>query len=191
MNLARGNIIGGTFVMFVLVTACRHAAPTGADTGHTSFQVVESRRPPPPESSPEKPPDPVSQTQYREAQAMHPLVMPIYPRKALAAKAGAAQVGVRVNVDANGAVADIQPSMLAVNILPQKFADDFRDAVEVAVRQWKFKPARVLYVEIATEKGFAYSRVTRIETTEAEFDLSFTFTPSGKVEAGGAKPTGL
>ncbi len=169
-----------------MAVGCRHG-PKAADTGRISFVPVEPRRPPPPAVPPNESIVPVSREQYREAEARHPLVMPAYPPKALASKAGAATIGVHVTVDATGAVVDIRPSMLAVSITPPKFADAFREAVEVAVRQWKFKPARVLHLEAATEGEFTYERVTRTETIEAEFDLSFTFTPSGKVETGEAK----
>lgn len=128
--------------------------------------------------------EPVNRANYRDAQAIHPLVMPVYPVKALAARAGAAQVGVRVTVGVDGRVGNIRPSMLAVTITPPEFADKFREAVEAAVQQWKFKPARVHYLERVTEGEFTYERVTRTEVIEAEFDLAFTFTPSGKVEAG-------
>ncbi len=131
--------------------------------------------------------EPVNRANYREAQAIHPLVMPVYPPAALAAKAGAATIGVRVTIDTHGAVADIRPSLLVVNVAPSVFAAAFREAVEVAVRQWRFAPARVHYLERVTESEFTYERVTRTEMIEAEFDLAFTFTPSGRVEAGDAK----
>jgi outer membrane biosynthesis protein TonB len=165
--------------------SCRHF-PRPAETGSSSFVVVEQPRPPPPISSSEETVEPVNRANYREAQAIHPLVMPIYPPKALVAKAGAATVGVRVTVDLHGAVTDIRPSMLAISVTPSKFADEFRDAVELAVRQWKFEPARVHDLERLTEGEFTYDRVTRTEMIEAEFDLAFTFTTEGKVEAGEA-----
>lgn len=146
--------------------------------------VVEPRRPPPPEPSDKELVEPASRANYRDAQAIHPLVMPVYPPKALAAKAGAATVGVRVTIDPSGAVTDIRPSMFAVSVTPPKFADDFREAVEVAVRQWRFHPARVHHLETATEGEFTYQRVTRTELVEAEFDLAFNFTTAGKVETG-------
>lgn len=174
-----GPLIG---IGLLMTPGCRHV-PKAPDTGRISFVPVEPRRPPPPAVSPNEAIVPVSREQYREAEAKHPLVMPVYPPRALAASAGAATVGVHVTVDATGAVVDIRPSMLAISVTPSKFANDFREAVEVAVRQWKFRPARVLHLETATEGEFTYERVTRTETTEAEFDLAFTFTPSGKVEA--------
>ncbi|MDQ5981198.1 MAG: hypothetical protein QG602_4176 [Verrucomicrobiota bacterium] len=130
--------------------------------------------------------EPVNRANYRDAQAIHPLVMPLYPPDALAAKAGAATVGVRVTVDTDGSVTNIRPSLLVVNVASPAYAAAFREAVEVAVRQWKFAPARVHYLERAREGEFTYERVIRTETIEAEFDLAFTFTSQGKVETGEA-----
>lgn len=186
MNVSMQGSLLKMLILGTLTCAggCQHV-PKATDTGRSSFVVVEPRRPPPAVASKEAA-EVVSSEQYREAEAIHPLVMPVYPPKALAARAGAATIGVHVTVDASGAVVDIRPSLLAVSVTPPKFADDFRKAVEVAVRQWRFKPARVLHLETATEGGFTYQRVTRTETTEAEFDLAFTFTPTGKVETGAA-----
>ncbi len=112
------------------------------------------------------------------------IVLPVYPARALAAKAGAAQVGVRVTVDSGGRVTNVRPSPLAITIGPPRFREDFERAADVAVRQWKFHPAKIQHVEIVTEKGFTYSRVTGTEVIEAEFDLAFTFTSDGRVERG-------
>ena len=98
------------------------------------------------------------------------------------AKAGAATVGVRVAVDANGVVTDIRPSLLAVSVAPPSFAVEFREAVEIAVRQWRFKPARLERIETVTREGKTYQLWAGSEDVEAEFDLAFTFTPSGRVE---------
>lgn len=121
---------------------------------------------------------------FREAEPIRPLVMPIYPAAALKSKTGRAQVGVRVAVETSGRVGDISTSMLAVST-PGPFAPAFRDAVETAVRQWRFRPAQIIQQELAPlPAGGSYWRVTRRESTEAQFDLVFTFTETGKVEAG-------
>lgn len=183
MKSVAAVVVGGVLLGLLWGAGCRHAPKIQA-YGSSSFRVMEPRRPPPPEPSLKDVIEPTSRANYRDAEAIHPLVMPVYPPKALAAKAGAATVGVRVTVDPGGTVVDIRPSMLAVSVTPAKFADDFREAVEMAVRQWKFEPAKVLHLETATEGEFTYQRVTRTETIEAEFDLAFTFTTTGKVEAG-------
>lgn len=122
--------------------------------------------------------------QYREAFLAGKPVLPEYPARALARKAGKAQVGVRVTIDAAGRVADVSPSLFAISIIPPGFAEDFNRAVETAVRQWKFQPARIEYVETVSAGGITYERVTRSENLETTVDLSFTFTATGKVAAG-------
>jgi hypothetical protein len=162
---------------------CRHApAP---DTGSSSFELVLPRLPPARPVA--ETVEPASRANYREAQAIHPLVMPVYPRRALAAKVGAATVGVRVAVDADGVVTDIRPSLLAVSVAPPAFAAEFREAAEVAVRQWRFEPARLERIETVTKEGKTYQLWAGSENVEAEFDLAFTFTPSGRVEQSPAK----
>lgn len=185
MKLFATVAVGGAWLIVMAGSGCGHA-PQVETRGSTAFRVVEPPRPPPQVSDREMV-EPVNRANYREAQAIHPLVLPVYPPAALATKAGAAMIGVRVTIDTNGAVADVRPSMLVVNVAPPAFAEEFREAVEVAVRQWRFAPARVHYLERVTEGEFTYERVVRTESVEAEFDLAFTFTPSGRVEAGEAK----
>lgn len=158
------------------------AAP---DTGSSSFRVVERPSAPAPKASIQVATQPTSRAQYRDAQIKGDPVLPVYPARALAAKAGGAQVGVHLVIDAQGRVSDVRPSMVAVTIAPPEFAADFQRAVESAVRQWRFVPARAQYVETVTGTGgFTYDRVARTEDVEAEVDLAFTFTSNGKVQAG-------
>jgi outer membrane biosynthesis protein TonB len=172
-------------VVFLLLAACRHAPP---ERGSSSFRVIELPAAPPSKAGPAEVAEPASRAQYREASIQEKtVVLPAYPARALSVKVGAARVGVHVVVGTEGRVADIRPSMLAVSITPPGFSADFEQAVEVAVRQWRFHPARAEYIETVTNKGFSYQRVTRTEMLEAEFDLVFTFTPSGKVEANGTR----
>jgi hypothetical protein len=85
-------------------------------------------------------------------------------------------------VDVDGVVTDIRPSLLAVSIAPPAFVAEFREAVELAVRQWRFKPARLERIETVTREGKTYPLWAGSENVEAEFDLAFTFTTSGRVE---------
>ncbi|MEJ1971734.1 MAG: hypothetical protein WDM96_04340 [Lacunisphaera sp.] len=119
--------------------------------------------------------------QWREATLKDPLVMPIYPQRALKAQAGRSTVGIHIVVDISGHVAEVRPSLLVFST-PGPFAEDFRDAVELAVRQWQFTPARAEYYEIVHEGAATYSRLMRTEAVETEFDLAFTFTEDGRVE---------
>ncbi|HVZ66402.1 MAG TPA: TonB family protein [Lacunisphaera sp.] len=156
----------------------------GPGTGTSSFKVVEAPAAAPPKSTGKAAMQPTSRAQYRDAQIKGEPVLPVYPARALAAKAGGAQVGVHIVIDAQGRVSDVRPSMVAVTIAPPEFAADFQRAVEAAVRQWRFVPARAQYIETVTGTGgFTYDRVARTEDVEAEVDLAFTFTPNGKVQA--------
>jgi len=116
-------------------------------------------------------------TQFREARLRGPAAQPAYPARALAAKVGTVQVGVRVVVDAQGRVVEIQPSLRAVTLVPAGFADDFWAEIEAAVRQWSFAPARVEHIETVTADGISYGRVKQSSNVETEFDLVFTFKP--------------
>lgn len=126
---------------------------------------------------------PTNRSQWREATLKEPVAMPVYPAKALKAKAGRNTVGVRIVVDPQGRVSEIRMSMLVFST-PGPFAEDFRDAVELAVRQWRFNPARSESYEIIHEGEVTYSRVTGGENVETEFDLAFTFQPDGAVQMG-------
>lgn len=169
-------------VAFLLLAACRHAP---SEQGGSSFRWVEPPPAPPPATRAVEAAEQAARAQYREASVQEKtIVLPVYPARAFSAKVGAAQVGVHVVVDTEGRVTDIRPSILAVSITPPGYSADFEQAVEAAVRQWRFHPAKVEYVETVNEQGFSYQRVTRTELLDAEFDLLFTFAPSGKVEAG-------
>lgn len=169
-------------VILLLFAGCRHVTEPEA-AGRSSFVLIEPppARPGPVPGSAETT-EPTSRAQYREASIQEKsVVLPIYPPRALAARFGAAAVAVRVTVDVNGRVADIRPSLLSMTTRGP-FADEFREAVEAALRQWRFHPAKAEHIETVTERGFTYHRVTRTETLEAEFDLAFTFTTTGGVE---------
>jgi len=176
----------GVLAIFTLA-GCQHTATV--ETGTSSFKVVESPAAPPPKSGGKVSVEPTNRAQYRDAIVYEKsIVLPVYPEKALAARAGGAQVGVHLVIDTQGRVSDVRPSMVAVTIAPAEFTAAFQLAVEAAVRQWLFKPARVEYVETITGKnGFTYARVDRTETVEAEVDLSFTFSATGKVQTGAGK----
>lgn len=169
-------------ILLAIVHAGCHHVP--APAGSSSFKVIEPRadnRPPKPMDEPK---EPASRTRYLEAAVQEKtVVLPVYPARALAAKAGAAQVGVRITVDTEGRVSAVRPSMLALTIAPPGFAADFEQAVEAAVRQWRFHPAKTEEMETVTVNGYSYDRVRRMELLEAEFDLAFTFSESGRVEA--------
>lgn len=182
-KIISSEIIFGTVVILsVFTSGCRHAqAPVMA--GRSSFALVRPPPPPPSKISPSEAKAPVNNAEYFEAQPIYPLIMPVYPSTALAAKAGWATVGVKVTVDSTGRVTDIRPSMVAFST-SSPFAEEFLKAVEVALRQWKFRPAESREREYVQNKDIAYYRVTKSEAVETEFDLMFTFTPAGGVQQG-------
>jgi outer membrane biosynthesis protein TonB len=169
-------------VVMLSAAGCRHAPP---DTGASSFVVVEARR-----VAPDKvivgevgEPSPAKYSEdFRQAVPLKAtVVLPVYPAKALKAKVGRATVGVQVTVDTAGRVTDIGPSLLTYNT-PGPYAEDFHEAVRVAVRQWRFAPAEILQMETAKSGEFTYQRIARSTKTETKLDLAFTFTANGGVE---------
>jgi hypothetical protein len=166
------------------LVGCHHAPVVLDDklAGRSSFAFVEPPVGPPPASNGAAA-QLLNQSNFHEAQLQEPAPMPVYPAKALKAKARLSTIGVHITVDVNGHVSDIRSSMLVFNT-PGPFADDFRDAVEAAVRQWRFKPAQSDEYEIVHEGTATYNRMKRSEKVETEFDLSFTFTADGRVQAG-------
>ena len=174
--------LGGLSILLLpWFAACRtppHATPTGTST----FRYYA-----PPAAAPSGAKSTVTAAlerfDYRDAQAIEPLVMPVFPQHALAAKAGTVTVGVHVTIDRDGHVSDIRPSIWIFST-PAPFKEEFRVAVEAAVRQWRFVPAEERRMESFQENGLAGERVTQSEPMEAEFDLAFDFT------AGQVRPTG-
>lgn len=161
--------------LLLLLGGCRYAAPAG--TASSSFRTIELPSTPPAQGKAKGDIEFVaSSEQYREARAVGKPVKPVYPAKALAARAGKVIVGLHVALDPQGRIRDIRPSILTFST-PGPFAEDFRQAAEAALRQWKFEPARIERIETVTENGFTYNRVKGTEYVDAEFDLEFTFMP--------------
>jgi hypothetical protein len=177
------SLIGFAATAAVLAAGCHRTSDPEA-TGSASFSVVE----PAPAVGSIRSDAQVSmettRAQYREASLAARPVLPVYPARALAAKAGAARIGVRVTIDAKGRVTGVNPSMRTVSLAPPGFADDFRAAVEMAVGQWKFQSARIEYVETVSETGITFERLKRSDPQESELDLAFEFTAKGGVASG-------
>jgi outer membrane biosynthesis protein TonB len=153
-------------------------------TGASSFAFVE--RPTGPPQARTVTTDPVEQKpmeDYREARPVYPLINPVYPPRALKAKAGWATVGVRITVDPMGRVSDVAPSMLVFST-PGPFADDFRTAVETAVLQWRFLPAEIAKLEFVQAPTVSYNRIVGTQKVETQLDVVFNFTATGGVEIG-------
>lgn len=171
-------------VSLVSMTGCRHAPVDATGTGASSFTFMERPAGPPPARTVTT--EPVEQKpleEYREARPVYPLANPVYPPRALKAKAGRATVGVRITVDVTGRVSDVAPSMLVFST-PGPFADDFRAAVEAAVRQWRFRPAEIERLEFVQAPTVSYNRIIGSQKVETQLDVVFNFTATGGVEMG-------
>ncbi len=105
------------------------------------------------------------------------LTRPAYPAEALAARAGKCVVFVTITIDARGIVTEVSPTWQRLSI-PNRFSDEFLDAVKVAVRSWRFEPARVVSWEKTGNDDLKYLGT---ETVSARTDVKFTFEASGAV----------
>lgn len=106
------------------------------------------------------------------------LTRPAYPADALAAQAGKCVVFVTITIDARGTVTEVSPTWQRLSI-PNRFSDEFLDAVKVAVRSWRFKPARIVYWEKTGNDDLKYLGT---ETISARTDVKLTFEALGKVQ---------
>ena len=103
---------------------------------------------------------------------------PAYPERPLKAKYGAAVVVVRVFLDADGQVIDIQDSPASPST-GGRYTADFISAVEDAVQQWKFEPAEYrLYEEGKDLNGDGkpdYMVLIASKPVPVHFDARFDF----------------
>jgi hypothetical protein len=105
------------------------------------------------------------------------LTKPVYPPQALAAHAGDCVVNVTITIDTDGLVSDVAPSWERLNI-PNRFSDQFLEAIEAAVKTWRFEPARYVYWK---KNGDADLTYIRAEIVQAKADIKFTFEATGNV----------
>jgi hypothetical protein len=109
--------------------------------------------------------------------AIGELAKPAYPAAALAAGSGNCVVYATITIDAQGRVTEVVPSWQRMNI-PNRFSDEFLDAVKAAVGSWRFEPARVVYWEKTGSDDLKYLST---ETIPVRTDVKFTFEASGAV----------
>ena len=179
-------ILSLSFVLGAMI-GCHHAPR--AIEGSSAFTFVE----PPPPPTPLKPKRESSEEARRQIEALlvaapiQPLAKPVYPPAALGRERMPVFVGVRITVDAEGRVADIRASPVVLST-PTPRADEFRAAVEDALRQWRFRPAelRKLAPVVDAPGAPAWALVSR-EKTDYVFDVSFFFQSTGEVVARGLK----
>jgi hypothetical protein len=105
------------------------------------------------------------------------LASPEYPVSALAAHAGECVVYATVTIGPTGLVSEVVPSWQRVNI-PNRFSEQYLDSIRLAVRGWRFEPARDVYWE---KDGGGDLKYVRTENVPARVDIKFTFGPTGTV----------
>jgi outer membrane biosynthesis protein TonB len=109
--------------------------------------------------------------------AIGELARPAYPAAALAAGAGSCVVYATITIDARGRVTEVVPSWQRLNV-PNRYSDEFLEAVKAAVRGWRFEPARVVTWEKTGNDDLKYLGT---ETIPVRTDVKFTFEASGAV----------
>jgi len=167
----------------LVAAGCRHLSSSQAtSTGTSSFVVVDGPPAKTPKVKPAEPStEPIIEEHFVDAEAIEPRARPTYPKQALTGKAGLVTVGVRITIDTEGQVADVEPSLFVFST-PSRYADEFQTAVRLAVLQWRFHPAQRYRLRIfRTEEGGGPPQEISREKIETYFDFAFTFTASGKV----------
>lgn len=169
----------------LLVAGCHHRGRPETITGQSSFRFVDPPPAKPRMTAMATPADePLVEDHFIDAVAIPPLAVPVFPKNALVAKAGLVTIGVRVNVDTEGRVINVGPSMLTFST-PSPYAREFEAAVCAAVMTWHFQPAYRYSLRVfRNSEGGAAPQESAREKTETYFDLSFTFTSGGKVVMG-------
>jgi len=177
----------GAFVVAALLAnfGCQEIQQPDRVSGRSSYQVVETPEVPPAmqQGALVLPVLHLGETRRTlvEAYPEGDLASPTYPLAALAAHAGWVILGVRITIDTNGRVSDVQLNPLGLSNAG-RFTDDFLQAVTATVRTWKFFPARYHYEIVRQQKGggFYWSNL-KYEATESFTDLSFNFTETAGV----------
>jgi hypothetical protein len=117
-----------------------------------------------------------------KARPLASLATPTYPPALLGRVRLPVAVGVRLSVDAVGQVTHVGESLAALST-GGEFAEEFRAAIETAVRQWRFQPAEIrtiVRMKSATGRG-SYWQTLSQRPVEDVVDVAFTFTSTGAV----------
>lgn len=119
--------------------------------------------------------------EYHPPRLIGDAVHPVYPERALAAGVGSVILVVRINVGPDGAITDL---MLSPDSKPGPFSEDFFQAVETAVKKWKFTRPERWYLEDGKDLNgdgkIDYQKVLSIVPVSATGDLEFSFHIAGK-----------
>jgi TonB family protein len=114
--------------------------------------------------------------EYQAPRLMGGPPLPIYPERPLAARFGQAVVIVRITIAPEGTVTDVSAKPGST---PGRFAEDFFQAVDSAVRKWKFTPPQWWLLEegkdINNDGKPDYQKVVRIDHVSVSGDVEFQF----------------
>jgi hypothetical protein len=171
----------------LLLPGCQQTSTRTTAEGHTSFAFVEAPAIGGRQRSLELANERDAVDVLDAARPVEPLALPHYPPQALRGGAGLMLVGVRIEVDADGRVTEIEPSLASFST-PGPYAEQFRAAVDAAVWQWRFRPARRRHLEpVKLGDGSVYWRASNETNVATALDLAVTFQASGEVVAARAR----
>jgi hypothetical protein len=108
--------------------------------------------------------------------------LPVYPERALAERFGSHHEIVRIVIDTHGNVTEVGDSPLGRSD-DDAYAEDFRRAVDAAVRTWKFMPGVLRHVapghDLDGDGRPDYTITTSYELVPVYYDVKFTFEIAG------------
>jgi hypothetical protein len=174
----------------ILVAGCQQVvrvAPKRAE-GASGFKFVEGslgqlRHPPVEDLAALVPGTPGTPIEIKlKANPIRPLATPAYPPALLGRVRLPVAVGVHITVDETGRVAHVGPSLVAFST-GGEWAGEFREAVEAALAQWRFRPAEIRGIVQKQEesgRGSYWLTLSKRPVDDA-FDVAFTFTATGEV----------
>jgi hypothetical protein len=167
-------------LLSLLCAATFAALQCGCQTGHgrSTIELLEPVAPPTPKSDAKGDANAGSTIiNPVPPSVIGSLAKPEYPASALAAHAGECVVFATITIGPAGTVTEVVPSWQRVNI-PNRFSEQFLEAVRQAVRSWRFEPARDVYWEKDASGDLKY---VRTETVPSRVDIKFTFDSTGSV----------
>ena len=180
------RLLTGAALLGVL-SACNHHqsrawngapfASSGKASGSASVVLVDRANPEGPKSL-SKIKITRSMTGFVKPQLIEPLLLPVYPPKALAAHGGTTRIAVTIEIGRDGHVTSVGPSMYEFST-PTKFEAEFSQAIEAAVLQWEFEPGWTVPMEPGPDGSPVLGEPV---ASESSLDAVFTFTGAGTVE---------
>jgi hypothetical protein len=116
--------------------------------------------------------------QFIRPMARETTTLPIYPESALAAHDARHREVVRIVIDDHGSVSRVEDSPMESSD-GGPYAADYRHAVDVAVRTWRFEPGRFQHVVNGPDKDADgkpdYKVMKSGEVVAVYYDIRFTF----------------